>query len=35
MLIIGIAGGTASGKTTIINKLKEFFQDSTRFLLLG
>lgn len=25
--IIGVAGGTASGKTTIVNKLKEYFQN--------
>ena len=25
--VIGIAGGTASGKTTIVNKLKDFFGD--------
>ncbi len=25
--VIGIAGGTASGKTTIVNRLKEYFKD--------
>ena len=30
--VIGIAGGTASGKTTIINKLKEFFQDDVELI---
>ncbi|MCF0127521.1 MAG: uridine kinase [Pseudobutyrivibrio sp.] len=25
--VIGVAGGSASGKTTIINKIKEFFKD--------
>ncbi len=25
--VIGIAGGTASGKTTIVNRLKDYFQD--------
>ena len=25
--VIGIAGGTASGKTTIVNRLKEYFRD--------
>ena len=27
-IVIGIAGGTASGKTTVTNKLREFFGDS-------
>ena len=30
--IIGIAGGTASGKTTIINKLKEMFADDVELI---
>ena len=25
--VIGIAGGTASGKTTIVNKLKKLFEN--------
>ena len=27
ILIVGIAGGSASGKTTVVNKIKEFFGD--------
>ena len=27
ILIVGIAGGSASGKTTVVNKVKEFFGD--------
>ena len=30
--IIGIAGGTASGKTTIVNKLKEMFADDVELI---
>ena len=30
--IIGIAGGTASGKTTIVNKLKKFFDDDVELI---
>ncbi len=30
--IIGIAGGTASGKTTIVNKLKDFFGDDVELI---
>ena len=30
--VIGIAGGTASGKTTIVNKLKEFFKDDVELI---
>jgi len=26
--IIGVAGGSASGKTTIVNNLKDFFQNN-------
>lgn len=29
--VIGIAGGTASGKTTIVNRLKEYFKDDIRW----
>lgn len=28
VLIVGIAGGSASGKTTVVNKVKEFFGDN-------
>ncbi len=28
ILIVGIAGGSASGKTTVVNKVKEFFGDN-------
>lgn len=28
ILIVGIAGGSASGKTTVVNKIKEFFGDN-------
>lgn len=31
-IIIGIAGGTGSGKSTFTNKLKEFFQDDVAVL---
>lgn len=27
ILVVGIAGGSASGKTTVVNKIKEFFGD--------
>ena len=27
ILIVGIAGGSVSGKTTVVNKIKEFFGD--------
>ena len=27
ILIVGIAGGSASGKTTVVNRIKEFFGD--------
>ncbi len=30
--VIGIAGGTASGKTTIVNKLKDFFGDDVELI---
>lgn len=30
--IIGIAGGTASGKTTIVNKLKDFFKNDVELI---
>ncbi|MDD5945689.1 MAG: uridine kinase [Clostridia bacterium] len=30
--VIGIAGGTASGKTTIVNKLKDFFKDDVELI---
>lgn len=30
--IIGVAGGTASGKTTIVNKLKEYFQNDIELI---
>ena len=30
--IIGIAGGTASGKTTIVNKLKKLFEDDVELI---
>ena len=30
--IIGIAGGSASGKTTIVNKLKEYFNDEIELI---
>lgn len=30
--IIGIAGGTASGKTTIVNKLKQLFEDDVELI---
>ena len=30
--IIGIAGGTASGKTTIVNKLKDFFGNDVELI---
>ncbi len=30
--VIGIAGGTASGKTTIVNKLKEYFQNDIELI---
>ena len=30
--IIGIAGGTASGKTTIVNKLKAFFENDVELI---
>lgn len=30
--IIGIAGGTASGKTTIVNKLKNFFENDVELI---
>lgn len=32
VLIVGIAGGTASGKTTILNKLKDAFADNIQIL---
>lgn len=32
VLIVGIAGGTASGKTTILNKLKAAFADNIQIL---
>lgn len=28
ILVVGIAGGSASGKTTVVNKVKEFFGDN-------
>ncbi len=28
ILMVGIAGGSASGKTTVVNKIKEFFGDN-------
>lgn len=30
--IIGVAGGSASGKTTIVNKLKDFFQNDIELI---
>ena len=30
--IIGIAGGTASGKTTIVNKLKKLFENDVELI---
>ena len=30
--VIGISGGTASGKTTIVNKLKDFFGDDVELI---
>ena len=30
--IIGIAGGTASGKTNIVNKLKDFFGNDVELI---
>ena len=30
--VIGIAGGTASGKTTIVNKLKKLFENDVELI---
>ena len=32
IMIVGVAGGSASGKTTIIEKLKEHFHDDIEVL---
>ena len=32
MIVIGIAGGTGSGKSTFTNRLKEEFQDQVAVL---